>query len=166
MGRVWACYCCFSCGSVVSARGYSGVAAPEGEVDKIYPDIWSPSQKIYPTASRYLDQARKTLNSPDASVLMSSSSIDAMLKDKGLRDGSLHSRIEKAVEAGILTSEIAKWAHLVRLQSNNTRHADEETPHMTTDDAEKCFDFAKAIAEILYVLPDRIPKSGADESSK
>jgi hypothetical protein len=98
-----------------------------------------------------------TLANPDASVVMSASSIDAMLKDKGFLEGSLHTRINEAVKNQILTPNMAEWAHRVRLDANNPRHADLNTPHMIRQDADRAFEFAKALAEFLYVIPSRMP---------
>lgn len=89
---------------------------------------------------------------------MSASALDAMLKDKGLVEGSLYSRINNAVEMQILTKEMADWANQVRIDSNNPRHADDNIPHMTIADARRALEFSKTIAEILYVLPSKMPK--------
>jgi len=88
---------------------------------------------------------------------MSASSIDAMLKDHDLTEGSLYTRIEKAVVDGILTQKMPDWAHRVRLDANNPRHADAATPPMTDEDARRAFDFAKVLTEYLYLLPSRMP---------
>ena len=56
--------------------------------------------------------------------MLSASSIDAMLKSKGYKKGNLYKRIEKAAEDHLITSEMAKWAHQVRLGANDERHAD------------------------------------------
>ena len=88
---------------------------------------------------------------------MSAAAIDAMLKDNGLRDGVLYRRIDEAVGAGILTKRMAQWAHRVRLDANNPRHADDSTPHMSLEDARRAFDFAEALGDFLYVLPSRMP---------
>jgi hypothetical protein len=88
---------------------------------------------------------------------MSASSIDAMLKEHGLKDGTLYARIDEAVKAGVLTQKMADWAHRVRLDSNNPRHVDEKNPHMSPEDAKRAFDFANALAEYLFILPSRMP---------
>jgi len=126
-------------------------------VAKIFPDVWHVSELVPERVRNYLAQAHHTLSAPDASVVMSASSIDAMLKDNGLSEGSLYSRIERAVTDGILTQKMADWAHRVRLDANNPRHADNQTPHMTTEDAKRAFDFANALTEYLYLLPSRMP---------
>ncbi|WP_369126389.1 DUF4145 domain-containing protein [Roseovarius nitratireducens] len=97
------------------------------------------------------------MRAPDASVVMSASSIDAMLKDHGLENGSLYTRIDEAVTQGLITQKMADWAHRVRLDSNNPRHADTTTPHMADEDAKRAFDYAKALTEYLYLLPSRMP---------
>lgn len=124
---------------------------------QIFPDIWQVDANVPARVSTYLNQAHKTLAAPDASVIMSAASIDAMLKDKGLEEGSLYKRIDQAVEDGLLTSTMAEWAHRVRLDANNPRHADAETPHMTADDAQRAFEFANALIQYLYVLPSKMP---------
>ena len=90
--------------------------------------------------------------------MLAASSVDAMLKEKGYRDGSLYLRIGKAVEDNLLTSEMATWAHEVRLDANDKRHADNNAALPNEDDAQKVLDFATAIAEYLFVLPAKIQR--------
>lgn len=153
----WAAYQCTTCGHVVVAKGYPGEQRRNPVVVAIYPSSWSADIAIPERAANYLRQASKTLASPDASVVMSAAAIDAMLKDNGLREGSLHTRIGQAVAAGILTNRMAEWAHRVRLDANNTRHADEDTAHMSREDAQRAFEFAEALGDFLYVLPSKMP---------
>jgi hypothetical protein len=81
-----------------------------------------------------------------------------MLKIKGLRDGSLYARIHKAATDHLITEEMAKWAHQIRLDANDQRHADEEAPPPSEDDAKRSIDFASALAEFLFVLPSRVTR--------
>jgi len=135
------------------------VTVANAELFEVFPKTWNPDDAIPDNARHYLQQANETLGSPDASVVMSASAIDAMLKYKGLSKGSLHQRIQDGVKNGMLTNDMAAWAHLVRLNSNNPRHADIEKPHMTYEDALMSLDFAKALAEVLFVLPSRMPEA-------
>ena len=152
---VWAAFKCEACEGVVSVRF---ISHPKGYMlVESHPDIWKASDTIPDTAKKYLQQAKQTISSPDASVVMSASSIDAMLKDNGIDEKNLFKGIDKAVDEGIITKGMSKWAHLVRLESNKPRHVDKEKPHMTKEDAERAFDFAKALGEILYSLPNRMP---------
>lgn len=154
---MWAVYRCTTCGHLITAKGRPGEHAGNAFIEACYPAVWSPHSSLPVAAATYLLQARNTLANADASVLMSSAAIDAMLKDQKLRDGSLHKRIEEAVEQGILTKTMAAWAHRVRLDANQPRHADENVPHMTREDAERAFEFADALGTFLYVLPSKMP---------
>ncbi len=90
-----------------------------------------------------------------------------MLKGRGYDKGNHYVRIEKAVADGLLTKEMGDWAHEVRLGSNNPRHADDETPHMTPEEAERLIEFATMLGKILYVLPFQVEqgkrKAAGDE---
>jgi hypothetical protein len=84
-----------------------------------------------------------------------------MLKAKNLKTGALYDRITEALEQNLITAEMAEWAHDVRLDANDQRHADEEAPLPTSDRAQKCVDFAMALGEFLYVLPARVERGRA-----
>jgi len=160
--QAWVAFECSTCFGVITGKsepGYVGIMAP---LETIYPGAWVPEDVIPTRTQNYLSQAHKTLNAPDASVIMSASSIDSILKDKGLREGSLYKRINEAVKEGLITTSMSDWAHLVRLDANSPRHADEGDEHMTRQDAERAFNFAKALAEIIYVLPSKIPNDEND----
>ena len=95
--------------------------------------------------------------------MLSASSVDAMLKVKGYKDGSLYQRIKDASAGHIITEDMATWAHQVRLDANDQRHADESAQFPTTEEAQRSLDFAMALAEILFVLPARVTR-GLQES--
>jgi hypothetical protein len=80
-----------------------------------------------------------------------------MLKDKGYKQGSLNSRIDEAAK-NLITSEMAGWAHEIRLDANDQRHADEAASLPTKEDAERLIEFASALAQFLYVLPARVAR--------
>ena len=154
---MWAAFRCTTCGHIVTAKGEEGANEGNPLIAEIFPDIWQLDEVVPERVRNYLNQAHRTLSAPDASVVMSASSIDAMLQDNGLVDGSLYNRIDQAVTNGILTQKMADWAHRVRLDANNPRHADASIPHMSADDAKRAFDFANALTEYLYMLPSRMP---------
>jgi len=97
--------------------------------------------------------------------MLAASAIDAMLKTKGLKDGSLHARIEKAAGDHLITAEMAQWAHDVRLDANEQRHSDDAAPLPSRDDASRALEFAKALAQFMFVLPARV-KRGLDAAKK
>ncbi len=94
--------------------------------------------------------------------MLAASAVDAMLKAKGFKDGSLYSRIDKSVAAHLLTAEMGKWAHQVRLEANDQRHADEAASLPTAEDARRSVDFARALASFLFVLPARVSRGIED----
>jgi hypothetical protein len=85
-----------------------------------------------------------------------------MLKEKGLKKGSLYVRIDRAAKRNLITQEMATWAHQVRLEANKPRHADEKAPKGTPDDAKLSVAFAQVLAEFLFVLPAKVKKGIKD----
>lgn len=94
--------------------------------------------------------------------MLCASAVDAILKDHGVKDGSLYGRIDQAKEQGLITDGMAKWAHQVRLDANDQRHADEAAPLPSQKDAGLCLSFAQALAEVLYVIPARVTRGVED----
>lgn len=90
--------------------------------------------------------------------MLAASSVDSMLKAKGFTSGSLYSQIDEAVKQHLITVEMAKWAHDVRLDANDQRHADDEAPLPDSEQANKCVEFATALAQFLFVLPARVER--------
>ena len=81
-----------------------------------------------------------------------------MLKAKKLVNGPLYLRINEAKDTHLITPDMADWAHDVRLDANDPRHADLNQPHHTPQSAERAVDFAVALAEALFVLPSRVQR--------
>jgi DNA-directed RNA polymerase subunit RPC12/RpoP len=157
--KVWGVYVCTKCGGVITASAWSW-----GDVvDEIYPVIKSVDNSLPIKAKAFLQQANETIHSPSGSIMLSASCVDAMLKAKGYKEGSLYKRIEKAVEEHLITSEMAKWAHQVRLDANDERHADEDAELPTSNDAKKLIEFVTALAQFLFVLPAMI-EEGIEKS--
>ncbi len=91
--------------------------------------------------------------------MLAASAVDAMLKAKEYREGSLYARINQAATDHIITEDMARWAHHVRLGANEPRHADEEKPHATPQiEAAQSVEFASALGHILFVLPSRVTR--------
>ncbi len=90
--------------------------------------------------------------------MLAASSVDAMLKTKNLVNGSLYTRINEAKDTHLITPEMADWADDVRLDANDSRHADLNQPHHTLQSAERAVEFAVALAEALFVLPARVQR--------
>lgn len=158
----WHVYACESCGGLAAAAVIShavyGVQPQAMPARWIVPEAQAVSPDVPKSAANYLTQAHETLSSPDASILMCASATDAMLKERGYKDGTLYSRIGQAEKDGVLTKHMAEWAHDIRLDANDQRHADDKAGPKTPGDAQRCVDFADALAELLFALPARVKR--------
>jgi hypothetical protein len=96
---------------------------------------------------------------------MAGSAVDAMLKDFGLVEGSIYSRIDQAVSNNTLTPAMGEWTHEVRLGSNRPQHADKENPHTSLRQAQQSVEFAEALGHFLFVLSSRV-KKGIEDAAK
>jgi Domain of unknown function (DUF4145) len=150
---LWATYACSNCGGVVLAEGGSN---QESEVRETWPKTRAVKDGVPEKAANFLRQAMNSGDAPDGAVMLTASAVDAMLKDRGYGVGSLYARIEKAAEDHLITNEMALWAHEVRLDANDQRHADEAAQPATAESAKRVIDFATALAEFMFVLPARV----------
>jgi hypothetical protein len=162
--RYWGAYACRRCGRVVTAWSFEKV----GQVEETFPQQSAISQEIPDPARSYLTQALASLAAPAGATMLAASAVDAMLKAKGYREeGSLYARINRAAEDHVITREMAEWAHTVRLDANEPRHADDGAPLPGLDQAKRSIDFALALAELLFVLPSRVRRGlGSDPTSR
>lgn len=152
--RAWSFYVCGSCGGIVTANARShGI-----EVEEYFPVSQTVKDDVPERPRAYLQQALESLHAPAGAVMLAASAVDAMLKIKGYTDGSLYSRIEKASADHLITAEMAKWAHEVRLDANDQRHADETSFLPNVEEAKRSLDFVNALAEFLFVLPNRVQR--------
>ncbi|MBP7081081.1 MAG: DUF4145 domain-containing protein [Rhodocyclaceae bacterium] len=152
--RVWSIYVCGGCGGVVTA------CAPKHnmEVAEHFPLSLHVDEDIPERPRAFLQQANESLHAPAGAVMLAASAVDSMLKLKGFTDGNLYTRIEKAASDHVITKDMATWAHDVRLDANDQRHADEAAELPSEGDAKRAIDFATALAEIMFVLPNRVQR--------
>jgi len=156
--RYWRVYRCQRCGGPVMA----GSESDNGPVREMYPSGTEVNESIPERARNFLTQALNSLSAPAGSIMLSASTVDAMLKAKGYKQGSLYSRIDQAAQNHLITEEMARWAHEVRLEANEPRHADEQVPLPEDADARKCIDFALALGQFLFVLPAQVQRGLAE----
>jgi hypothetical protein len=150
--RVWATYACARCGGAVVAAANDMNQA----VLEYYPSGTSVDDAIPDRARAYLVQALDSMSAPSGAVMLAASAVDAMLKAKELKAGNLYSRIDQAAATGLITGDMAKWAHDIRLDANDERHADDATALPSTEDAKRAVDFALALGQFMFVLPARV----------
>ncbi|HKS07369.1 MAG TPA: DUF4145 domain-containing protein [Gemmatimonadaceae bacterium] len=159
--RDWRFYVCATCGGVVTC----GADHDTTYIRETYPKARGVSKDIPERASAYLRQALDSLAAPAGAVMLTASAVDAMLKEIGKTKGTLYSRIEAAATEHLITADMATWAHEVRLDANDQRHADEAATLPTLEDAKRCLSFALALADFLFVLPARVTR-GRSEKAK
>lgn len=156
--RKWRFYRCARCGGVITGAASSW----DADVAELYPEATGIDASIPERARTYLDQAINSFSAPAGAVMLAASAVDAMLKAKDLKEGSLFSRIDKAAADHLITSEMAGWAHQVRLDANDQRHSDEAVALPTAADAKRAVEFALALAQFMFVLPARVQRGIAD----
>ncbi len=160
VGRVWRSYRCTRCGGVIVA-GAQGVVGTEPEATEIYPKPAQVDNSLPLIAREYLTQALNSLHAPAGSVMLCASSVDAMLKEKGYTEGSLYARINRAATDHLITEGMKDWAHEIRLDANDQRHADHGATLPTTADAQRNIEFAQALGQFLFALPARVAQGRA-----
>lgn len=160
--RSWVNYQCATCGGVTMAvASYK----PGNEGLREISDIWPATQAVHESipdrAKAYLEQAIASIAAPSGAVMLTASAVDAMLKAKGSKEGTLYKRIDKAANDHLITDEMAAWAHEVRLDANDQRHDDEDGAMPDEADAKKSIEFAMALAQFLFVLPASVARGRA-----
>lgn len=135
---------------------------PNEWVTAVFPSSPALDDSIPSPVIEYLTQALDSIHAPAGAVMLASSAVEAMLKANDYRDGRLYDKIEKAAADHLITQDMAKWAHQVRLDANEPRHADEENPLPTEEDACRTVEFAQALAQFLFVLPASVEKGLAE----
>lgn len=158
--RFWRIYRCTRCGGVVTAGGRGW----DHDVIEMHPSHMEADAAIPEKARDYLNQALDSLQSPAGAVMLAASVVDELLKQKGHKNGKLYPRIKKAQKEGLITADMAKWAHQVRLDANDQRHSDENALLPGEEDAQRSIEFAIALAEFLFVLPSKVTR-GLEETS-
>ncbi len=162
---LWKVFICSSCDNrILTLQKQIGLL--ERHMDDLFSRIFIwPKERddinsIIPEgAKNYLQQARDTINAPDACVIMCASALDVMLQEKDIPDAdTLNERILAAVEKGLITQDMASWAKQVRLEANNSRHPKKNKPPAKLEEAQQSLEFVETLAEILFVIPDRVTK--------
>ena len=152
--RMWSLYACGTCGGMVTAWA----ASHNQPVRGVYPKFETVDLEIPDRPRAYLKQASESMHAPAGAVMLAASAVDSMLKAKSYIEGSLYARIDKAERDHVITSDMAAWAHAVRLDANDQRHADEATELPTIADAQRVLAFAATLAQIMFVLPARVAR--------
>ncbi len=159
--RRWACYSCASCGGVTLAVASLDETNLAFEITDMWPAAKEVSDALPERAAMVLRQALDSLHAPSAAVMLAASAVDAMLKARGFKKGTLSKRIKEAEASHLITADMAAWAHEVRLDANEQRHSDEDAPLPDQVDARKAVDFAIALGDFLFTLPAQVSRGRA-----
>jgi hypothetical protein len=154
--RLWGVYKCTTCGGALLGSAQVNPRNSNPNILDIYPHSEKQPASLPVKASSFLSQAMESLHAPSGAIMLCASSVDAMLKEKNYKQGSLYTRIDQAAKDGVITKDMAEWAHDVRLDANDERHADENATLPETDDAKRCIEFTKAFGIYLYTLPKMV----------
>lgn len=157
--RWWYIYQCNRCGGLITTATSDGRSA---FLSEIYPSNIEVDNSVPEKAKKFLNQAINSLHAPDGAIMLAASSIDAMLKAKSYIEGSLNTRINQAATDHLITTEMAQWAHEVRLDANDQRHSDVSAENATEDEARKAIKFTQALAEFMFVLPSKVSRGLKD----
>jgi hypothetical protein len=83
---IWSVYRCETCGGMTMAFSYVNSGQP---IAKIWPTPAEVASELPVRAKEYLGQAMGSLHAPAGAVMLTASAVDAMLKAKNYRQGSL-----------------------------------------------------------------------------
>lgn len=145
---------CSACGGVVLCTARGG----NNEVVAMYPRPRVPPADLPDQVKQLLSEAGDTLHAPGLSIIGSSRAVQSMLHARNIKTGTLYARIDQAAAEHLVTEDMKAWAHEVRLDANTERHLEEGATPPTPADARRCLEFATALAEILFTLPERVKR--------
>lgn len=158
--RQWRIYKCSRCGGVVAAwchpydRKVLGYFPKEENIDESLP------AKV----QNYLQQAVDSTFAPSGAIMLCANAVNAMLREKKIEGSSLQEKIGKAVEQGLINKEMETWAGKIRLDT--PEQDDDNLPMPSVEQAKQSIAFSKALADFLFVLPEKIQKGIAASSKK
>ena len=102
VNRFWAFYACARCCGVVTGRANNW----DQDVLQLHPSTEVELDDDIPERGRvFLRQAIDSTRSPSGAVMLAASAVDALLKAKGLKVGSLYERINEATAQHLITTD-------------------------------------------------------------
>ena len=121
------------------------------EINKMYPVSGAeiPAHLPEEVERLFKQGADNVPANPDAAGIMFRKTLEAILRDKcSAATGSLFERIDQAVKLGVLTDDLARYAHTIRLEGN-------EAAHGTYDEAEagQLHSLVTLVLSYVYTLP-------------
>tara|TARA_B100000315_G_scaffold227984_1_gene236318 strand:+ start:1137 stop:1814 length:678 start_codon:yes stop_codon:yes gene_type:complete len=130
------------------------------------PDIPDAPEHLPENVEQFFNEAIDNLKTgPNAAGAMLRKSVDVGLKIIAPKvKGTFFQRIDKLAEDGKITTDLAKWAHKVRLEGNDASH---EVDPFKPEEAEKLYRFTDLLLRYLFTLPGMLEEyqavNGEDE---
>ena len=119
-----------------------------------------PPEDIPEVVERYFKQGVDNLfQNYDAAGVMFRTTLEIALKIRfpKTKAKNLNDRINNAVEQGNLTSDLAAWAHEIRLGGNEAVH---DEP-LSQEEAQDLRDFTELVLLYLFTLPEKLARAKA-----
>jgi len=85
-------------------------------------------------------------------ALLARSSLESAVKQLGASGKDLYAKVDSLADSGVITKDLAAWAHEVRLTGNEAAH---EMGPVSEADAQDGLYFLDAFLEAVYVVPAR-----------
>lgn len=90
----------------------------------------------------------------ETSQLLCRKALDLATKELiGNDNDTLFRRIENLAARNLITPQMAQWAHLVRIQGNESAHSDETS---TEEEAQALLDFTETFLLYAFTLPEMV----------
>lgn len=176
-GEKRALFTCGSCSEGIICEVFTGHSLPQlgGDLERhpvtfgrqwpLMPSGAAPSDTP-PTIARYFEQGTSSLESAnfDAAGMMFRKTLESATKflDPDLSSRPHIKRIDSLASSGRLTSDMATWAHEVRLGGNDAAHEDDP---FTVEEALDLKNFIENFLRYAFTLPSAVKRrSGSSEA--
>lgn len=106
-----------------------------------------------------------SVNAYRAAILMARAVVEATAKDKGVKSGQLHSKIEQLYDAGHVRELVKETAHEIRFMGNDMAHGDFVTDVDEVDSAD-VLAFMDEVLEEVYQAPARVNARKAERAAR
>ena len=163
---------CGHCGHGIIALFQGGYSSLEkfytDEIKGVYPAPPSEDAPLFTPerTKRFFQQGMSSLHigNPDAAGAMFRKSLESGLNEKfSSNERNLIGKIKDAASKGLITDEMADWAHHIRISGNEAAHNDD----YTMEQARTLRVFTELVLTYLFELPGRLKdakKMGSEDN--
>jgi len=121
--------------------------------------LWPATTRLHPSVpptvrTRYEEAAGIRARSPNGFANQIRQALEAICRDRGLADGTLHNRLRQLAARGELPPVLVEMTDVLRMLGNMGSHDDEESVDPAYVGA--IDEFFRAVVEYVYVAPCRV----------